>query len=56
MFPHPRVHTGSSLHLEAVVHTLLCIITEVLKEGLVVTLEVGFLNEYTALSEILWWQ
>lgn len=49
MFPHARVHSGSTLHLVFVVHALLCIITAVLKEGQVVTLEVSFLNEYPAL-------
>lgn len=48
-FLHPRVHAGSTLHSGVVVHGLLCMVTEVLKEGLVVTLEVSFLNEYPAL-------
>lgn len=34
---------GCILHPRVVVHALLCIVTEVLKEGLVVTLEVSFL-------------
>lgn len=46
MSPHPGEH-----HLVVVVHMLLCTVTEVLKEGLVVTLEVSFLNEYP--SEIM---
>lgn len=33
MFPHPRVHAKSTLHLGAVVHALVRIVPEQLKEG-----------------------
>jgi len=49
MLPHPGVHRGSTLCWGAVDHACLCVVTEVLKEGLVATQELSFLNEYPAL-------